>query len=63
MWIQKEMKRMNDLLKEKEVETEVEEIKEKPKSKKFSRFMEDGTLDETSRLKALLSEAREKKDN
>ena len=54
---------MNDLLKEKEVETEVEEIKEIPRSKKFSRFMEDGTLDETTRLKALLNEAREKKDN
>ena len=61
--VEKFKKAAVEVLKEKEVETEVEEIKEIPKSKKFSRFMEDGTLDETTRLKALLSEAREKKDN
>ena len=49
-----------EILKEKEDNPEIDIAKKK--SKKFSQFIEHGTLDEATKLKALLKEARRKKD-
>ena len=57
--VEKFKKAAKEVLKEKEVKDPELDIDKK--SKKFSKFMEDGTLDEQERLKILLSEAREKK--
>jgi hypothetical protein len=50
-----------EILKEKDDDPEIE-VPEK-KSKKFTQFMEHGTLDEATKLKALLKEARRKKND
>jgi hypothetical protein len=49
-----------EILKEKEDDPDLDI--DKKKSKKFSQFIEHGTLDEATKLKALLEEARRKKD-
>jgi len=50
-----------EILKEKEDNPEIDIAKKK--SKKFSQFIEHGTLDEATKLKALLKEARRKKND
>ncbi len=57
------VKRFKEAEKEVLKEKKPDEIPvEEKKSKKFSQFIEHGTLDEATKLKALLKEARRKKD-
>jgi hypothetical protein len=51
-----------EVLKEKEDDPELDLEDDKKKSKKFAQFIEHGTLDEGTKLKALLEAARRKKD-
>ena len=51
-----------EILREKEVDPDTSGDDPLKKSKKFAQFIEHGTLDEGTKLKALLKEAREKKD-
>jgi hypothetical protein len=63
--VEKFKKAAKEVLKEKDPDLDIDEKDpeiEVPKFKKFSKFMEHGTLDERSRLKVLLSEAREKNE-